>query len=899
MNRVFKRSSKGDSSHKEIKFTFEGKLYPAYLGDTIEAALLANNILNAGRTKSGTYACSAANLYQGIVDIIGEDQRFTIVSRDFLVTDGLKLGQTNKRKLKDHITSTMRFLKSRKLIPEVLDAISAHDITRAVIRIDSVKDMAVQLLRNMALSVEKSFIHSDIVIIGMSNQALQTAYIMAEAGCYVILCDNGLEDAYQTSRNSELLSIVSSHKLIKIKKISDIRICQDTNRVIATERAYMFSSQEQESILKLYVINARYILLFPNLQELGFLFAGHHLPAIMGIREYMGLHHNFGLTAEKNIVLYVSNDQAYDILSLPHISSKSVEVIIDTRSQMTEAMMKAEKSGIKLYAGYVIAQAHGTHSVENITIQSVKNTQEDFVKSIKCDLLLHSLGYVTDLLPLGKHINIDDKMSVLPEIVSENIFVIDAQSNTQKICEDILNTFGQEIKIPKDFWDQYASSSSSLQGINDIDIPSPSNHTLFPQDMPFGDFIQVIHQYDNPLEVIDTIKQYSNFYNNHAAIHTLLKHMQEVYNYEAKKISEFYKKVLSITEEKSGLPATNLLLDNIPVCGYPKPHILTQIETEDYNSSDQSLKEYYDKIKHHAGIRLLDQRIIIDISGIEVCAFLNHILSLKDFNNITIGQHIVLTESNCQNPTIIMCLQKNKFFLLADKGSDIVKAINEFNNKNQFKVVVNSVHQNWALIQLVGQEATMIFENVTRSTSSALVGKAGYLWLENIQLIFAHYEHYDITHIDILITSDAANYFYQSLINSDYNLYPFAAPIYDIIMLEAGHIFNVPQISQNRVKSYEEFTTQALAVPLVKSDIPLCAGYIFSEKHHAGQDPQGVLLSKKIFSPYYGQYVLPVLLKGTFDKWNNKTVSVMSEDKVVSMQVKIISDKMLKIDEVA
>jgi hypothetical protein len=122
--------------------------------------------------------------------------------------------------------------------------------------------------------------------------------------------------------------------------------------------------------------------------------------------------------------------------------------------------------------------------------------------------------------------------------------------------------------------------------------------------------------------------------------------------------------------------------------------------------------------------------------------------------------------------------------------------------------------------------------------------------------------------------------------------------------LEAGAIFDttvISDIKQDTVAHTDTsfFTTQALAMPLVKLDNPLSGGSIYPDKHHTDEAPLGITLPTMIYSPFYNQYVFPTLLKGDFQQWENKIVSVISKDGQETTQVKIISDKMLKIQEVA
>jgi hypothetical protein len=188
-------------------------------------------------------------------------------------------------------------------------------------------------------------------------------------------------------------------------------------------------------------------------------------------------------------------------------------------------------------------------------------------------------------------------------------------------------------------------------------------------------------------------------------------------------------------------------------------------------------------------------------------------------------------------------------------------------------------------------------QKIVKQPLSSLLNDTMDLWIENIQIRFVRYNRFDIPHIDMFVISDAACAFYQKLTDDIFQIAPFGQPIYDMFALEAGQIFDTPLVTQN--KNGTLFTTQALAMPLVKLDNTLHGGDIYPDKYHLDEKPQGITVSNMIYSPYYNQYVFPTLLNGDFHQWENKIVSVISKDKQHATQVKIISDKMLRTQEVA
>ncbi len=989
MNRTFKRLAQGgvlNVSDTVIKFSFEGKTYSAIQGDTLESVLLSNNILNYARTQSGQFLTSASGLYAAITSIDTHHHSYAVSIHDFMITDGLQLSQTNKMTLKKKILSLAQFFTTKEAIPNAIIPITADSITRfiALADNDTPNNDVKKFTANMVFNIEKSYFHTDVVITGVNIFALQAALVYANAGLKVIVCDTAKDIAYNIFYNTELQSAFNAlkakayaHPHITITKMTDICILQDkqhkNTRIVGLNRCYAYKNSPKDTSvseksdnlghhnIELSVIHAPHIILAPSLQEMGFLFQGHHLPAVMGCREFIDLHIKFGLIPNANIVLYVSNDMAYDILTVNGITPDTVNAIIDTRQTMTQTMINAEKSGYKLYIGYVITHATGKNSVESVTFKSIQGGKEGLVKSVACDLLLHSSGYELDLsilnnMPEAIKISVSDdaRISIMPDLekLSDNHLSIigytshhvhvtkESYKSVDDQCHEFLKSrynitanTDNDTHLKPHITNTIMWQHPDFYGLHDL---CRKEHVFFPQDIHYSNFIQTLYRYDNPLTALEAFKQNHNFYGNHRAIRILLSQMQKIYNFKPTEIACFYSDILTKLAYDCGLPPSHILIDTISVCGNPKLHILPVYDmdtykidnnhnmiTPDYGMSALEIHDYYHKIKDYAGIRTFNDRDMIDISGSDAVQFIHNIFEktaveykIYDTNTLLVGQHLFIQDKNCKTPILLMHYTENRFCLIMPHKTDCADTIqNAYDTHAHLKFAVHKLNQSWAYLQIIGDKAIQIFEKMTKTQMAMLPPDTVNLWIENIQLRFVTYNRYNIPHIDIMIASDAAASFYQKLTSDAFGLAPFSQPIYDMIALEAGHIFDMPLMPHHLGKNLPqnhtdadtlcttqfttEFTTQALAMPLANTHISLYGGDVFPETYQDTDTPQGIMLPNMVFSPHYNQYLVPTLLKGDFQQWENKIVSVVNKDKCYAIQVKIISDKMLKIQEVA
>jgi|GEM_PF-6009608 len=951
MNRVFKRLEKGGhcnlSPEKKINFTFEGKSYTALEGDTIEAAFFANNLFHPGYTQNGHLLSCASGLYANITNVHEKDQQYSIAMRDFKISEGLKLKKTNKPYLKDRIRLLKKMFSSPQMIPENIKPIRAHDITQAYIKTSPCLD-ACNMVKNMAFDSEKSYLHTDIVFSQYNIFSLQAALLCANADMKIILChtenDNPWQIFYDKNLSeyaSELYQSVHNHQNIKIINIDEITLHKQPNKthLIAFKRAYQYGCEKihKQQSAQIFVINARKIILSPTPKEAGFLFSGHHMQAIMGCREYISLYKNFGLQPQKTVTLYVSNDMAYDVLSLPHINPNVVNAIIDTRSKISPIMAKAQKTGYKLYSGHVITKTSGKNKIEAVSFQPISTTGDAHIKTVETHLLLQSSGYNLDLSVFNSipsaltaeyaenknlilNIDVKQKIGDNVDVLGYNLCLNTAETSKSDPLINKISKILVSLNIDNDINTQLPSHYVNILDHLKWSCPQQyTPHTLcardqlyFPQGILYNDFIQLIYQHEYPSDIFDIINQDHYFCENLWAVQIILFEMKCIYNFTAQQMSDFYLDIYKRLIKYTFSNPTNIL-KKISISGQKKTEIsfdghIETANTLDYALSLNEAQHNFHNITQNVGIRCFNNRDIIDISGFDAIAFLEkfckHENIQQDLNNIAVGGHAFSQYKHFS--ILFMRTGMHNYSIITPETLDFDTRIQCFyKTYPNSKVIANDISHSWSYMQLVGKKAQAIFESLIQVSLSGTNKVIPQAWIGNIQIRFAFYQRYGIPHIDFLVESDAAVALYAQLTHPEtYNISSFSEKIYNIIALEAGEIFEKSTECQSMKALYNtSYTTQALIVPLPKYDALMTTiegGSVYSEKMRGLNDPpKGIVSSSKIFSPHHNQYVIPTLLEGDFSQWENKIVSVISKDKKQQIQAKIISDKNTHIQEVA
>jgi len=415
----FRLKNKGQNIDisKPIKFSFDGKEYQGYEGDTLASAMLANgemvlarsfkyhrprgvysagpeepnalvSIRNNGRVEPNCTA-TTVEIYEGLearsqnawpslaFDVLAINQLFSpLLVAGFYYKTFMGTGQ--------------RFWH-----------FCEHFIRRAA-------GMGKASLKADPDRYEKLNIFTDILIIGGGPAGLDKAKEMASSGKKITLVDendvlggslpeeSGTIDG-RTPSNwlSETLNSLSKHQNIKMLTRTTVYGYFDANTLGAFERvadhkAVPENHEPRQRHLKIF---AEQVIIATGSIERPLVFDRNDMPGIMLAGAALKYANRYGVAVGKNVAVFTNNDDGYTKAKQLKNLGVNVKYLIDARSEVDPSLK--EDDSINYISGYVVTSAYGRKSISSIKIANYDANTNSIGsnKKINIDALLLSGGY--------------------------------------------------------------------------------------------------------------------------------------------------------------------------------------------------------------------------------------------------------------------------------------------------------------------------------------------------------------------------------------------------------------------------------------------------------------------------------------------------------------------------
>jgi sarcosine oxidase subunit alpha len=401
---------------RPLEFSFDGRRYPGFAGDTLASALLANGVQLLGRSfkyhRPRGLLSAGSEEPNALVNVFRDAARSTPNLRATQVElyDGLcAVSQNRWPSLSRDIGSVNnwlaplfpagfyyktfmwpRFAWHRWYEPRIR---AAAGLGRAPVGADPD-------------SYAQRFAHCDVLVVGAGAAGLAAALAAAESGARVILCDEqaemggalldepGAQIAAQpvTSWLRDTLASLAGRGNVTLLPRTTAFGYFPHNMLGLCERLTDQLAAPRE---RLWQVRAKEVVLASGAIERPLIFPGNDRPGVMlasAARSYLN---RYGVRVGTRVVLLAGCDAAYSAALDLHAAGVTIKAIADVRStDDTPAMAAARTAGLRVLTRATVLGTNGWLRVRSVALGAVAaDGSIQRSETIDCDALLMSGGY--------------------------------------------------------------------------------------------------------------------------------------------------------------------------------------------------------------------------------------------------------------------------------------------------------------------------------------------------------------------------------------------------------------------------------------------------------------------------------------------------------------------------
>ena len=405
---------------RPLTFTFDGKSYQGYEGDTLASALLANNIHLVGRSfkyhrPRGIIAVGSEEPNALVRVGRGARAEPNLRATQVELYDGLYAESQNRfPSLKFDVGAVnsilQRFFPAGFYYKTFMWPASMWMTYEHVIRnaagLGKVADD-----HNDPDRYEKTNAHCDVLIAGGGAAGLMAALQAGRSGARVILADEQNEfggwllGESDTTIDGKAPADWVAGVVAELEAMPEVTLLprttvfgyMDHNYITLTERVTDHLGERPAHLprQRMWKVRAGQTVLAQGAHERPLVFSGNDLPGVMlsgAVRSYIT---RYGVVPGNRTVVFTNNDDAYRTALALHGAGAHV-VVVDLRRDLKGELVKAVRAaGIEVMSGSAVTIAAGTQRIARVEISPVNEGATQVLDDpihMDCDLLAMSGG---------------------------------------------------------------------------------------------------------------------------------------------------------------------------------------------------------------------------------------------------------------------------------------------------------------------------------------------------------------------------------------------------------------------------------------------------------------------------------------------------------------------------
>ncbi len=405
---------------RTIRFTFDGKAYSGFAGDTLASALLANGVRVFGRSfkyhRPRGIIAAGSEEPNALVTVVRDQARYTPNLRATQVElyDGLVAASQNRWPSLAFDVQAVNDVLS-PLLPAAFyyktfmwPRSAWHRLYEPFIR------RAAGLGEPPTLPdpdrYSQRFAHCDVLVVGAGPAGIAAALTASASGARVMLCDEqpefggSLLDEPAATIDGKASSDWIRESIAILRSRPNVTLLVRTtafgyfphNLVGLNERITEHQSAPAADTPRerLWQVRARRVVLATGSIERPLVFPGNDRPGVMlasAARTYLNRH---GVAVGQQVVLVTGSDAAYATALELRVAGARVALIADVRPGASGAPLDiARQAGIDVVTGATVLGTRGRLGVREVTIGVLSSGAVNDTRRIECDAVLVSGGY--------------------------------------------------------------------------------------------------------------------------------------------------------------------------------------------------------------------------------------------------------------------------------------------------------------------------------------------------------------------------------------------------------------------------------------------------------------------------------------------------------------------------
>ena len=459
--------------NKEINFSFNGKKYIGYEGDTLASALLANGVHLVGRSfkyhrPRGFFGAGVDEPNAKLQIKLNGHSEPNVNATEIELVDGIEATSQNCwPSVEFDVGAINNFLN--KFFPAgfyyktfMWPKSFWYKIYEPCIR--KAAGLGVASVEKDKERYEHKYEYCDLLVTGSGPAGLSSAYAAAKNGAKVILAEDKprfggslltddvtIDNLSGKAWTDKIITELKEMPNVIVKNRSQVFGYYDHNMMVMFERTgdHLKEKPKYTPRQRLWYIRAKEVLLSTGSIERPIVFGNNDTPGVFlsaAAKEYIKV---YGVLVGKKPLIFTNNDSAYE--TALEFKKQGIEpIILDTREEQSSELIDAAKNqNIQIKFSHAVMAANGYKKVKSAQIGRLNKDKTGFESSetIECDCICVS-GFWTPTVHLasqsGNKLKFNDQIDAfVPDKSKQNETSIGASKGTftlQKTLEEGFNT---------------------------------------------------------------------------------------------------------------------------------------------------------------------------------------------------------------------------------------------------------------------------------------------------------------------------------------------------------------------------------------------------------------------------------------------------------------------------